>query len=325
MKERMTEMSEQSQELIIVKQLPIIEERLKTIKGQIQAQVKEALALDCTEETVKEIKKVRAELSSGFKSLETQRKEVKSKVLAPYEQFEVIYKECVTNVYTPADAELKSRIDEVEDTVRNARRKEIVAFFDDYAKSKGIEFLEFERMGIQVLLTTTAKSLKATAKACVDRIADELALIDTQKHKEEILVEYRQSLNAVSAITSVTQHHEAIEAERRRTEEARIERERRAEADEEADEEAARNAAEIAAAAPPPEEIPQSPENEETATDDADTGPAPAASEVPEIPDTPDTDHEKPSMAVFAVYGTPKQLNALKEFLDNGGYKYKAQ
>jgi hypothetical protein len=50
------------QELIIVKQLPIIEEQLKGLSEEISKKVSKAMKLAVTEETVKEVKKVRAEL-----------------------------------------------------------------------------------------------------------------------------------------------------------------------------------------------------------------------------------------------------------------------
>ena len=79
-------------EIIIVKQLPIIEERLKEISEQSQQKVAAALAMTCTEDTVKSVKALRAYLSKDFQELEKKRKDVKGKILAPYEQFEAVYR-----------------------------------------------------------------------------------------------------------------------------------------------------------------------------------------------------------------------------------------
>ena len=43
-------------EIIILKHLPIIEERLKEISEQSQQKVSAALAMTCTEDTVKSVK-----------------------------------------------------------------------------------------------------------------------------------------------------------------------------------------------------------------------------------------------------------------------------
>ena len=52
----------------------------------------------------------------------------------------------------------------------------------------------------------------------IDKIADDLNLIDTQEHKAEILVEYKQSLNVSNAITTVNNRFKAIEEEKAKQE-----------------------------------------------------------------------------------------------------------
>ena len=78
-------------ELIIVKQLPVIEEHLLALKAEIEEKTARAMNLVCTEDTVKEIKGVRSDLNKEFAELETQRKFVKEQVMKPYEAFESIY------------------------------------------------------------------------------------------------------------------------------------------------------------------------------------------------------------------------------------------
>ena len=80
-------------ELIIIKQLPVIEEHLQRMKLEIEARVNTALALECNEETRKEVKKIRAELNASLKGFEDRRKEVKRKIEGPYKKFEQIYNE----------------------------------------------------------------------------------------------------------------------------------------------------------------------------------------------------------------------------------------
>lgn len=205
-------------DLIVIKQLPVIEQQLKSIKANIEEKVSGVLALECTEGTVKAVKVLRADLTKDFKELEERRKIVKSKVLAPYEAFEDIYKECVTEIFKSADAELKKRIDDVETNLKNEKRKEIEAYFAEYAASKNVDFVGFGNANINVTMSATKKSLQEQVKAFIDRICDDLKLIDTQEHKEEILVEYKATLNASSAITTVCERHKAIDAERMRKE-----------------------------------------------------------------------------------------------------------
>lgn len=205
-------------QLIVVKQLPVIEEQLKTIRAEIEQKVSGVLALACTEGTVKAIKVLRADLNKNFKDLEERRKFVKSKILEPYENFEAVYKECVTEIFKGADTELKKRIDEVENNLKFEKRKGIEDYFNEYAASKGIDFVGFFDAHINVTMSASKKSLQEQAKAFLDRICDDLALIDTQEYKEEILVEYKSTLNASAAITTVVARHKAIEEVKAETE-----------------------------------------------------------------------------------------------------------
>ena len=56
-------------DLIEVKQLPVIEEQLRSVSTVIDERVKNATSLVCTEESVKTIKEIRAELNKDYKEL----------------------------------------------------------------------------------------------------------------------------------------------------------------------------------------------------------------------------------------------------------------
>ena len=56
-----------SDELIVIKQLPIIEEQLHKIKNRLEEEVKYALSLECTEDTLQDVKKSRTYLNKVFK------------------------------------------------------------------------------------------------------------------------------------------------------------------------------------------------------------------------------------------------------------------
>ena len=173
----------ENQELIVVKQLPEIEEHLKNVSLEIDKKVNEARSLVCTEENKQAVKNIRAELKKELEQFEIQRKAVKEKVLAPYMQFEEVYKECIS---------------------------------DEYMASKNIDFIKFERLGLKVGLSDNPTKLKKQITAYIDKIVDDLNLIETQEHKAEILVEYKQTLNVSNAITTVANRFRAIEEEKTR-------------------------------------------------------------------------------------------------------------
>ena len=58
-----------NQELIVVKQLPQIEEHLKELSLDVDKKVENAKNLVCTEENVTTIKQIRASLNKEFKEL----------------------------------------------------------------------------------------------------------------------------------------------------------------------------------------------------------------------------------------------------------------
>ena len=197
-------------EMIVVKQLPVIEQQLQVIKTEVTKKVEDALSLVCTEDTVKDVKKVRAELNKELTYWEDKRKQVKKEVLAPYNAFESVYKDCISNTYNKADKELKSKIDTVEKELKASKAREVLDYFNEYMNSVETaigtplyEFVLFENANINVTLSASLKSLKEKAKDYIDRICDDLNLISTQEHKDEIFYEYRNTLNVSTAITTV--------------------------------------------------------------------------------------------------------------------------
>ena len=287
------------QDLIVVKQLPQIEEHLKELSLEVEQKVENAKSLVCTEENVTTIKQIRASLNKEFKEVENQRKIVKEQILAPYMQFEEIYKMYISDKYKSADNDLKEKIDSTENELKNIKEQEIKDYFEEYKKANNIDFVTYSQARINVTLSASRKSLKEQAKQFIDRIVDDLKLIDTQEHKTEILVEYKQSLNVSQAITSVTNRFKAIEEEKKRQEELKRkqleEAQRRADESIRAQTEATRQALENFI-----------PKTEETILQ------APVIEEK----------QEEILTLRFTVKGTRTKLRELKQFLENGGYDY---
>ena len=284
-------------EIMAVTQLPVIEERLRSQSKSVDQRVALADSLVCTEDTYKTVKKIRAELNSEFAALEEQRKAIKKAILDPYERFEAIYRECIADKYRAADADLKNKIAEVEDGIKDAKRKDVVDFFSEYAASLGIDFVSFEASGINVTMSASKKSLRESARKFLDGVADDLAMISTQEHSDEIFLEYKRTLNVSQAVTTVTRRHAAIEEERRRREAAAAEQEARAQAQMRVEEvlEVEKPAEAIA---PPVEAVPA----------------AEAASATPSA--------SKLFSMTFTVRGTLEQLREIKKFLVDGVYDY---
>lgn len=278
-----------SNEIIVVKQLPVIEQQLAQIKQQVAERVETVTSLVVTEDTVKAVKKARTELNAEFKAWEEKRKEVKQAVMSPYEKFEDVYNDCISNSYKTADKLLKQRIDEVENELKAKKAAEVQSYFEEYLASKGIDFVTYAQAGLNVTLSASLKSLKEQAAAFVDRIESDLKLIETFTDlKAEILVEYKKSLNVSDAITGVKARAKAVQEEQARQE---------AEAEKRAAE--AQRVEAIKAA------IPEAPAAVEAPTEQT-AAPAP----------------EQKFCIRFTVKGTKEQLIALKKFLNEGEYEY---
>ena len=274
--------------LIVIKQLPIIEEQLKKASDEIDEKVNNAVALVCTEENVKTIKEIRATLNKESKEFEDKRKQVKSEIMKPYEDFEISYKKYISDKYKAADIELKNKIDSVESELKAKKEQEIKEYFEEYKQANlaDADYIKYEQAKISVTLSASMKSLKEQVKAFIDRTVSDLQLIETQQHKTEILVEYKQSLNVSQAITIVTNRFKAIEEEKKRQEQKVVHIEMN--------------------------------ENHEITRESYEQ-----LENVFNQPlEQPKEENEEILTLKFTVKGTRTKLRALKEFLTNGGYQY---
>lgn len=209
------EVKNQEKQLMTIKQLPLIEEHLKDLSTEIDEKVEKAKSLICTEENVKEIKQIRADLNKESKEMEIQRKAIKEQVMRPYNDFENIYKQYVLDKYKSADTDLKQKIDTVEIELKTIKEQEIREYFEEYRQSLNIDFIKFENAKIDVNLSSSKMSLKKQAKEFIDRVNTDLATIMLQEHKDEILVEYKQNgLILNKAIETTLTRIKAIEEEK---------------------------------------------------------------------------------------------------------------
>lgn len=285
------------QDLIIVKQLPQIEEHLKELSIDVDKKVEYAKSLICTDENIKTIKQVRADLNKEFKEVEQQRKLVKEQILAPYMKFEDVYKRYISDKYKSADSDLKTKIDLTENEFKAKKEQEIKDYFEEYKTANNIDFITYGQARINVTLSASMKSLKEQAKQFIDKIVDDLKLIETQEHKAEILVEYKQTLNVSQAITSVTSRFKAIEEEKKRQEVIRQKQLEEAQkiADENIKKQTEETKKVLDSFNVTQQEILQAPVEEKT---------------------------EEILTLKFMVKGTRTKLKELKQFLESGGYDY---
>lgn len=278
-------------ELIVVKQLPIIEENLKSLSEEIDKKVENAKSLVCTNESVKEVKKLRAEFNKEFKELETQRKLVKSEIEKPYKDFEEIYKKYISDKFNLADKELANKINEVESELKHSKEEEVREYFEELKKSANIDFIDFVDTDIVVNLSSTMKSLKTQCKEFVDKVAEDLKTIATQTYADEIEVEYRKTKDLNKSIQEVTDRHNTLEQLERIKESAKETVELEQQAIEKVD------------------EVLQAPTEEDILEGQMSID---------------DFEQDDIYEATFKVRGTLEDLKEIKQFLKDGGFEYES-
>ena len=233
--DREDEDGEEETALIEVRQLPIIAERLWQVKEQVELAVREAASMVCTEETVQTVKTKRAELRKQFDELEEQRKAVKTAVMGPYNEFERVYKDCISGPFKAADATMKATIDGYEQGLKDRCREALQDYFDELCAVHSIDFLPLDRalaLGrVQITLADAKqkapKKLMDTLREVVVRIDDGVRQIRELDDAAEILDEFKRQYDVGAAIAVVQARKRRIEAEREAEERRKADRERR--------------------------------------------------------------------------------------------------
>lgn len=212
-------------EIITLQQAPIIGyDRMQLASEQI---AKRIASLDLenqvvTSETVAAVKKLRAELNKEFKEIEAVRVFIKKKVTEPYSEFEVKYKELIKAQYESADTTLGDKVTAFEGQLKEAKADELKAYFDELCAAKGIDFLSFEGLRLNITLSEPVSKLKTTIKGAVDSVANDLELInsvpESDEYKSEVLAEYKRTLSTAGAFKAVNERRDARAAELKRLE-----------------------------------------------------------------------------------------------------------
>lgn len=228
----MTEQKETA--LIEVRQLPIIAERLRMVKDQVEAMTQQAASLVCTADTVQQVKDTRADLRKRFDELETQRKQVKAAVMGPYEAFVKVYDECISGPFKIADNRLKEQIDGFESELKAGCEERLREYFAELIHVHGVEFLTFDKaMQLGKLRISMADANAKTPKKLMDGLASIVAdvavgidRIGQMDDAAEIMAEYKKSFDIGQAVAAVQSRKKEIAAEKeaaeiRKAEEAR--------------------------------------------------------------------------------------------------------
>lgn len=202
--------------IIILKQEPIISyDKIESVGQEVAERISD-LNLEnqiVTEDSISAVKKTRAELNKEFEVFEKQRKLIKEAVHAPYSEFEDKYKKFIAKHYNAADDTLKRKISNFEDQLKSDKENEVNEYFTELCQSKGIDFINISKLGLKITLSASLKSLKDQVNAFVEARAKDLETLEnipkSDEFKNEVLFEYKKSLDMPSALRLVQERHKA--------------------------------------------------------------------------------------------------------------------
>lgn len=226
-------------QFIDIIQLPEIKENLHALRERWEQKAKDAAALVCTDESIQSIKTMRAEMRKEFDDADTQRKAVKERYMAAWNDVETTWKECVSDPFKRADASYKATVDGFEEEIKSRCREELQTYFDELCAADGVDFLTFEQaMALGKLKITladakskTAKKLKDGLAEVVSSVAETARQIDGMDDAAEIMAEYKISFDVGHAIATVQGRKKRVESEREAAEARRSAQERSREAE----------------------------------------------------------------------------------------------
>jgi len=198
--------------------VPKIVHKLKEVGFDVTKRIEELNLKNivATEDTMKSLKDLRAELNKELAEFEEQRKFVKNGILSPYNEFNVIYETEISEKYKGAIDLLKDKIGSIELKIKDEKKTKVKDYYNELCLAEKIDFIPFEKIGMDINLSTTEKAYKEKCNEFVNKTIDDLNLIKTTEFEAEILTEYKSTLNISQAITTVKTRkaNEAIEKER---------------------------------------------------------------------------------------------------------------
>lgn len=197
-------------EIVKIEQMPKVFSQLEKIGKFIDEQIKDIDKLECTEENKQEVKKRRAEINNTLKLLDDRRKEIKATLLEPYDIFNNKYEEECKNKLLNASDVLKTKIDTIENTQKQEKENELREFVEEHCKANNVH-IDFEKLGLNITLSASIKSLKEQAKTFIEKVASELKLIEQEEYCDEILYEYNKTLDYVDSKTKVIERHKELQ------------------------------------------------------------------------------------------------------------------
>lgn len=181
------------------------------LDNKVSAIEKRYKGLVIADEDIKGAKTDRANLNKLKTAFDRQRIDTVNEFKKPTEVFEKnmkIFAKRVEELRVNIDSQIKA----YEQELKDKKNAEVEAHFEELKEKHNLDFIHYENANLNITLSASVKSLKEEVNNYIDKINTDLTLINSQEHKERILVAYKRTLNASDAIVSV---NEAVKEEER--------------------------------------------------------------------------------------------------------------
>jgi len=120
--------------------------------------------------------------------------------MKPYNDFEIVYKENISVLFTKTDSDLKSKTDEVESRLLNQKVDFIREYFADV---NTFDFLKFEDINLKIIRSKSDKAIKVEIDEILTKVKQDLKTIETLQNKDRILAKYQICKDFNRAISEV--------------------------------------------------------------------------------------------------------------------------
>lgn len=188
-------------------QPPVIFENLESVKQNLDSILETVRGLPKNDESLAQVKKLRSGLTKDHDIIKAQRKAARDLVLAPFNQVDEKYKQYIAAPYEAADAELKAWVDEYQGGMKDECEAKLREYFDEVCRSMGIDFVPFNRCGVVVDMAMARKKDQKKEREQIyfylQSVRDDMDALMAMEDPEQLMAEYRKTLNFGQACLNV--------------------------------------------------------------------------------------------------------------------------
>ena len=164
-------MENQTNQAIELVQSAIIKHQLLEISKSVTERIN-SLNLEkqvVTDETIQTMKKTRANLNKENATYVGQFKAISDLYMQPLNDVKAIFKAEISEKYGEVETLLKDKIGRFEIQIKEEKKNNLIIYFNELILAEKIDFLTFEKMNIEINLSTTENKYKERINEIVDR------------------------------------------------------------------------------------------------------------------------------------------------------------